>query len=79
MSVAEIPEKGKAYNWGTPWRYDPMPTLRASRTPQLWVLGEDDLDAPSATTASLITELGAQGLPFTLAMFPPRGTWHLRV
>jgi dienelactone hydrolase len=37
--------------WGTPFRYDPMPTLRALDTPQLWVLGADDLDAPSAATA----------------------------
>ena len=69
-SAAELPDLGKAYNFGTPWRYDPMPTLRASQTPQLWVLGVDDLDAPSAETTRLIEGLGSQGLPFTVAVFP---------
>jgi len=58
---------------GTPWRYDPMPTLRASKTPQLWVLGEDDLQAPSADTGQRILKLGRQHKPFTLAMFPKAG------
>lgn len=67
---AELREKGKQFNFGTPWRYDPMPALRADRTPQLWILGEDDLDAPSAETGRRIKGLGAQGKPFTLAVFP---------
>jgi pimeloyl-ACP methyl ester carboxylesterase len=63
----------KAFNFaemGTPFRYDPMPTLRAVKAPQLWILGEDDLEAPSAPTASRIKALGAQGRPITLAIFP---------
>src|ERR1700722_6592615 len=43
-----------------PFRYEPMPALRASTTPQLWVLGSDDLDAPSAETAKRIKSLIAQ-------------------
>jgi hypothetical protein len=31
--------------------HDPMPTLRALDVPPLRILGEDDLDAPSAETA----------------------------
>ncbi len=58
---------------GTPWRYNPMPALRASHTPQLWVLGEDDLLAPSAETSRRIRKLGAQGHDFTLAMVPHAG------
>lgn len=58
---------------GTPWRYDPMPALRAARTPQLWLLGDDDLLAPSAETSKRIRRLGASGHPFTLAMFPHAG------
>lgn len=58
---------------GTPWRYNPMPTLRASRTPQLWVLGEDDLLAPSAETSRRIRKLAASGHDFTLAMVPHAG------
>jgi len=83
-SEAELREKGNAAfgaaqggesiinfaEMGTPFRYDPMPTLRAVKAPQLWILGEDDLEAPCAPTASRIKELGAQGRPITLAIFP---------
>jgi uncharacterized protein len=72
-SEAELREKAKAFNFaemGTPFRYDPMPTLRAVKAPQLWILGEDDLEAPCAPTASRIKALGAQGRPITLAIFP---------
>ncbi len=54
----------------TPFRYEPMPALRASTTPQLWVLGSDDLDAPSAETAKRITSLIVAGKDFTLAVYP---------
>ncbi len=60
----------KSFVFGTPWTYDPMPLLGASHTPQLWILGEDDLEAPSAETSRRIEGLGARGLPFTVAMFP---------
>ena len=43
-----------------------MPALRASTTPQLWVLGTDDLDAPSAETARRIKSLIVDGKDFTL-------------
>jgi pimeloyl-ACP methyl ester carboxylesterase len=46
-SEAELREKGKEFIWGTPFRYNPMPTLRSVKAPQLWILGEDDLEAPS--------------------------------
>ena len=54
----------------TPFHYEPMPTLRASTTPQLWVLGSDDLEAPSAETAKRIKSLIAQGKSYTLAVYP---------
>jgi dienelactone hydrolase len=54
----------------TPFRYEPMPALRASSTPQLWVLGTDDLEAPSAETAKRIKSLIAQGKAYTLAVYP---------
>jgi uncharacterized protein len=47
-----------------------MPILRASTTPQLWVLGSDDLEAPSAETAKRINSLIAQGKSYTLAVYP---------
>src|SRR5437773_2938054 len=67
---AELREKGKDFVWGTPFRYDPMPTLRAVEAPQLWILGEDDLEAPSAETSRRIKTLIAEGKPITLALFP---------
>jgi uncharacterized protein len=54
----------------TPFRHEPMPALRASTTPQLWVLGGDDLEAPSAETAKRIESLIAQGKNYTLAVCP---------
>jgi len=58
------------YNWHTSFRYDPIPTLRASNTPQLWILGSDDLKAPSAQTSADIRSLIALGKTFTLAVYP---------
>lgn len=69
-SKAELIEKGAAFKWGTPFHYEPMPTLAASTTPQLWALGSDDLEAPSAMTAERIRSLKEKGLPFRLAVFP---------
>ena len=69
-TAAEIREKGKDFLFGTPFRYDPMPTLRAVETPQLWILGEDDLEAPSAETSRRLKTLIAEGKPITLALFP---------
>jgi uncharacterized protein len=54
----------------TPFHYEPMPALRASVTPQLWILGSDDLDAPSAETAKRIKSLIADGKDYTLAVYP---------
>ena len=56
--------------WNTPMRYDPMPTLRALDTPQLWVLGADDLDAPSAETARRLRGLVNDGKRISIATFP---------
>jgi uncharacterized protein len=69
-TATEIREKGKDFIFGTPFRYDPMPTLRAVEAPQLWILGEDDFEAPSAETSRRIKTLIAGGKPVTLALFP---------
>jgi uncharacterized protein len=72
-TATEIREKGKDFILRigqTPFRYDPMPTLRALEAPQLWILGEDDLEAPSAETSRRIKMLIAEGKPITLALFP---------
>jgi uncharacterized protein len=53
-----------------PVYYDLMPTLRAGTTPQLWILGGEDYEAPSAETSRRIKQLIAGGHPFTLALYP---------
>ena len=60
----------KAFDWHTPFYYDGMDTLRADKTPQLWILGGEDYDAPSAETSMRIKSLIADRLPFTLAYYP---------
>jgi hypothetical protein len=47
-----------------------LPVLRASTTPQLWILGGDDLDAPSPETSRRIKSLIAESKNFTLAVYP---------
>ena len=69
-TAAEIREKGKDFIFRTPFRYDPMPTLGAVEAPQLWILAEDDLEAPSAETSRRIKTLIGEGKPITLAIFP---------
>lgn len=58
------------FDWGTPFHYDPMPTLRRNRAPQLWILGGEDYEAPSAETSRRIQTLIADGLPYRLALYP---------
>lgn len=67
---AEIRAMAKDFDWGTPWRYDPMPTLRMVKTPQLWILGENDLEAPSAETSRRLRTLIDAGQAVTLVINP---------
>ncbi len=67
---AELLAMAPKYRWETPFRYDPMPALRADTTPQLWVVGGEDYAAPAAETSRRITWLIGAGRPFTLAFYP---------
>src|SRR5579862_2667530 len=49
-SDAQLRARAPEFDWHTPFRYDPMPTLRADKVPQLWILGGEDYEAPSAET-----------------------------
>jgi hypothetical protein len=69
-SEAQLRAMAPKYRWGTPFYYDPMPALRANTTPQLWILGEKDYEAPSAETSRRLKSLIAAGRPFTLAWYP---------
>ena len=70
MTLDELRADGPTYRWGTPFRYDPMATLAAVEPPQLWVLGGQDIDAPSGETARRLRSLIAKGRPITLAIYP---------
>ncbi|QCB53758.1 alpha/beta hydrolase [Sphingopyxis sp. PAMC25046] len=67
---AAMRAEGPNYDWGTPFRYDPMPTLTANRTPQLWVLGGRDYQAPAKETSRRLGTLIDAGKPFSLAVYP---------
>jgi uncharacterized protein len=67
---AVVREKGPVLLAGIPADYDPMPVLRNLDVPQLWILGGDDTDAPSAETTRRLRELIGRGKPITLAVFP---------
>jgi dienelactone hydrolase len=58
------------FDWHTPFFYDPLATIAAVRPPQLWVLAEDDLDAPSAETARRLAQLRLAGHPITSVVWP---------
>jgi uncharacterized protein len=51
-------------------RYDPMPVLRALNTPQLWVLGEQDIDAPIRETRKRLLALQKGGKSISVVVFP---------
>lgn len=50
--------------------YDPMPVLTELRTPQLWILGADDIDAPPQETWRRLLALKNRGKPLSLVMVP---------
>ena len=66
----ELRAMAKDFDWHTPIYYDGMQTLRAGKTPQLWIVGGEDYDAPAAETSMRIKSLIADRLPFTLAYYP---------
>jgi uncharacterized protein len=70
LQIIDAITKEFSFIQDAPFHYEPMPALRVSTTPQLWVLGSDDLDAPSAETAKRIQSLIAQGKHYTLAVYP---------
>jgi hypothetical protein len=69
-SDAKLRALAPQFDWHTPFHYDPMPALRAAKVPQLWILGGEDYQAPSAETSRRISSLIGEGLPFTLALYP---------
>ncbi len=69
-SKAELRAMAPQFDWHVPFRYDPMPVLRNATVPELWVLGGEDYEAPSAETRRRLESLIANGRPFTVAYYP---------
>lgn len=65
-----VKQKGPPLFAGVPLQHDPMPILRNLDIPQLWILGSEDADAPSAETIERLRGLQKTGRPITLAVFP---------
>jgi len=68
-SEAELRAMAPQFDWHTPWNYDPMPVLRSLRTPQLWILGGEDFEAPSRETRKRLNALIANGGNYTIAYY----------
>jgi len=67
---AELKSIGPKAFAGIPLHYDPMPVLRSLHTPELWLLGEDDIDAPSGETARRLRALARERKPITVVVYP---------
>lgn len=67
---AEVRERGPKMLPDLLPHYDPMPVLRSLSTSHLWILGEDDLDAPPAETIRRLRALAAGGKRIDVAVFP---------
>lgn len=70
MPPAELRVKGPQFFAGGMPYYDPMPVLRRLDTPQLWILGADDIDAPSAETTRRLRDLQRDGKPIDVVVYP---------
>ena len=70
LKKEEFAEFAQHLNAGTPWLFDPMATIAAVTVPQLWILAQDDLEAPSAETARRLALLRTAGRPIATAVFP---------
>ena len=66
----EAREQGPRLLPDLPLDYDPMPVLRNLDVPQLWVLAEDDTDAPIGETLRRLKTLADEGRPITTVVFP---------
>ena len=50
--------------------YDPLPVLRRLDTPQLWILGAEDIDAPVGETLRRLRALRQSGRPIAAVVYP---------
>jgi len=69
MSEEQLRREGPALAPSISLYYDPMPVLRNLYTPQLWILGSDDMVAPPGQTSRRLAALKRLGRPITAAIF----------
>lgn len=67
---AELREQGPRLFAGLIPDYDPMPVLRKLKTPQLWILGGEDIDAPPVETQRRLMELKKRGRAISVVVYP---------
>lgn len=70
MSEETLRREGPAIAPSIPLFYDPMPVLRALETPQLWLLGGEDIVAPPGETSRRLSTLARAGRPIHAVLFP---------
>lgn len=70
MSEETLRRDGPSIAPNVPLYYDPIPVLRALDTPQLWLLGGEDIVAPPGETSRRLAALASGGRPITAAIFP---------
>jgi len=69
-SEAELRAMAPEFVWHVPFHYDSMSVLRSLHTPQLWILGGEDYEAPSRETRKRLELLIATGGDYTIAYYP---------
>lgn len=67
------PVIGRALDKDVSFAYDPRPTLKRLKTPQLWLLGGADTSTPAAATITILRNLQASGSPIELVVYPNAG------
>lgn len=70
LEKSQLPSLEPHLHDATPWTWDPMSTIASVAVPQLWILAQDDRDAPSAETARRLRLLREAGHPIATAMWP---------
>jgi hypothetical protein len=75
-SEADLRRVGRALfdNLELIWDYDAPAVIRRVKSPQLWVLAEEDREAPSETSLNLLRQIRGGGADLTIYSFP--GTDH---
>lgn len=61
---------GPWFDVGTPWDYDPMPALKATQAPHLWILAGQDRSAPSENTLRILQEMQTIQPNLDVVLFP---------